>query len=130
MAVLADSSAWIAYFRSATTPVSLKLRHLVDLEADVVLCGPVLTEVLRGIREDAQHRKISRILDSFDYIEADKKDHRSAADIYRKCRAKGFTVRSPVDCTIAALALRHGLEVLHDDRDYDAIARFHPLRIF
>ena len=131
MAVLADSSAWISYFRtSGRNAAADKLEKLIELEADVVLCGPVLTEVLRGVREDAQYRKILRILNAFDYVEADKQDYRSSAEIYRLCCSRGFSVRSPVDCTIAALALRHELEVLHDDRDYDAIARFHPLRIF
>ena len=131
MAVLADSSAWISCFRTSGRNVAAdKLEKLVDLEADVVVCGPVLTEVLRGVREDAQYRKIARILDSFDYVEADRQDYRFAADIYRKCRARGFTVRSPVDCTIAALSLRHDFEVLHDDRDYDVIAKCFPLRTF
>jgi predicted nucleic acid-binding protein len=131
MAVLADSSAWIAFFRTRSqSPVADKLEKLIGLEADVCLCGPVLAEVLRGIREDTQHRKISSILESFEYYEADKETYRHAAHIYRHCRAKGFTIRSTVDCTIAAVALRHDLEVLHDDRDYGVIARFFPLRLF
>jgi hypothetical protein len=36
-------------------------------------------------------------------------------------------VRSGVDCLIAACAIRHGLTVLHHDRDFDAIARVSPL---
>jgi predicted nucleic acid-binding protein len=131
MAVLADSSAWISYFRtSSRNPAADKLEKLIQLESDVWLCGPVLSEVLRGVRDDAQHRKIAAILDSFDYAEADKGTYRYAAEIYRGCRAKGFTIRSTVDCIIAAIALQHDLEVLHDDRDFDAIARFLPLRIF
>lgn len=131
MAVLADSSAWISFFRtSSRNSVADKLEKLIELEADVCLCGPVLAEVLRGIREDAQHRKISSILDSFEYYEADKETYRHAAHIYRHCRARGFTIRGTADCTIAAIALRHDLELLHDDRDYEVIARFFPLRLF
>jgi predicted nucleic acid-binding protein len=51
-----------------------------------------------------------------------------AAGLYRTARARGVTVRSSVDCLIAACALRHDLEVLHRDRDFDAIARVSPLR--
>src|SRR5215212_3179458 len=110
MAVLPDSSAWIAYFRtSARMPVADKLEKLIELEADVCLCGPVLCEVLCGIREDAQYRKISAILDSFDYVEADKSTYREAGHIYRHCRARGFNIRGTVDCIIAALALQHDL---------------------
>jgi predicted nucleic acid-binding protein len=37
------------------------------------------------------------------------------------------TVRSGVDCLIAACAIRNGLAVLHHDRDFDALARVSPL---
>ena len=33
-----------------------------------------------------------------------------------------------VDCLIAACALRHGLTVVHVDRDFDLIARVSPLQ--
>ena len=40
----------------------------------------------------------------------------------------GKTVRSSVDCPIAACALLHDVEVVHCDRDYEAIAAVAPLR--
>jgi predicted nucleic acid-binding protein len=40
----------------------------------------------------------------------------------------GVTIRSSVDCLIAACAIRNGLPILHSDRDFDAIARFTPLQ--
>jgi predicted nucleic acid-binding protein len=51
-----------------------------------------------------------------------------AARLYRTARTRGVTVRSSVDCLIAARALPHDLEVLHRDGDFDAIARVYPLR--
>ena len=47
--------------------------------------------------------------------------------LYRAARRAGFTPRSGVDCLIAACALRHGLTVVHVDRDYAALARISPL---
>lgn len=43
-------------------------------------------------------------------------------------RPQGRTVRSLVDCLIAAVALRHDVALLHKDADYDAIAGCLPLR--
>jgi predicted nucleic acid-binding protein len=40
----------------------------------------------------------------------------------------GVTIRSGVDCLIAACAIRRGLTVLHDDRDDPAIARISELQ--
>ena len=51
-----------------------------------------------------------------------------AVDLYRSARRSGLTVRSSVDCLIAACAIRHDLEVMHRDRDYAAIAEISPLR--
>jgi len=51
----------------------------------------------------------------------------SAIDLFRRARRAGVTVRSSVDCLIAASALRHGLTVVHCDRDYDQLARVVPL---
>jgi predicted nucleic acid-binding protein len=51
-----------------------------------------------------------------------------AIDLYRAARRLGLTVRSSVDCLIAACALRHQLEVQHCDRDFDALARISALR--
>ena len=51
-----------------------------------------------------------------------------AAELYRSARRAGVTVRSSVDCLIAACALRHDLTVLHVDRDYEALARVSPFR--
>ena len=51
-----------------------------------------------------------------------------AVDLYRAARRAGLTVRSGVNCLIAACALRHGLELLHHDRDYETLARVSTLR--
>ena len=51
-----------------------------------------------------------------------------AAQLYRTARAAGTTIRSAADCLIATCALRHDLEVLHRDRDYEHLARVSPLR--
>lgn len=51
-----------------------------------------------------------------------------AIALYRSARIAGLTVRSGVDCLIAACALRHGLTVLHYDRDFECLARVSALR--
>jgi predicted nucleic acid-binding protein len=52
-----------------------------------------------------------------------------AAEIYREGRRKGHTIRSTTDCLIAAIAIENGVPMWHRDRDYDAIAKYTPLRI-
>ena len=47
--------------------------------------------------------------------------------LYRAARRAGLTVRSSVDCLIAACAIRHGFTVLHRDRDFPVLAKISPL---
>jgi hypothetical protein len=127
--ILPDSSAWIAFFHPQRNEVADRLDRLIDLDADICLCGPVLSEVLRGLTGPAELRRVKSIFEEYDYLDADRNTHERAAEIFRQCRAGGFTIRSIIDCIIAATALKHGAEILHQDRDYTTIARFIPLRI-
>ena len=52
-----------------------------------------------------------------------------AVDLFRSARRAGLTIRSGVDCLIAACAIRNSLTVLHHDRDFDPLARVAPLQV-
>jgi len=56
-------------------------------------------------------------------------DFEKAADLYRTCRRRGETVRRLIDCLIAAVAIREHATILHNDRDFEALARHSKLRI-
>jgi predicted nucleic acid-binding protein len=124
--VLIDTSVWILVFK-ASRP--LDLETLVDLD-DVVTCLPVIQEVLQGFREEAAFRKAREAMYNFTIVEsplgADIFD--MAVGLYRTARKNGLTIRSSVDCLIAACALRHDLEVWHRDRDYAALGKVSGLR--
>ena len=125
--VLVDTSVWIAVFRRGT-PAALE--DLVDFD-DVVTCLPVVQEVLQGFQDPrafALAREAMHALPAVDSpLPQAAVDH--AVELYRAARRAGFTVRSGVDCLIAACAIRHHLEVLHDDRDYDVLARVSALQV-
>jgi predicted nucleic acid-binding protein len=44
-------------------------------------------------------------------------------------RKKGVTIRKPNDCLIAHHAIFYDIPVLHNDVDFDQIARFTALRL-
>ena len=130
MLFLPDTSAWIGYFSRNQTEAGIMLGKLITLDQDVCICGPTLMESLQGIRLDEQLKKISRILEHFQFLEIDREVYTSAANIYRTCRAGGYTIRKTIDCIIAATALKHDAHLVHNDRDFDAIAKFFPLKIY
>lgn len=125
--VLVDTSVWIAVFRKRN-PLVLE-RH-VELD-DVVLCLPVVQEILQGIGDQSAYRFAREALLAFPMVESPlaAEVFDVAIDLYRRARRAGLTVRSSVDCLISACALRNGLEVLHSDRDYDALSKIAPLAV-
>jgi len=52
-----------------------------------------------------------------------------AAELYKSLRKKGITIRKPVDCMIASVAIEYDIQLLHNDRDFDHIAKRSKLRI-
>ena len=45
------------------------------------------------------------------------------------CRNRGKTVRKPIDCLLAAIAIRAGASLFHCDSDFNVLARQAPLRV-
>jgi predicted nucleic acid-binding protein len=43
-----------------------------------------------------------------------------------RCRRKGMTIRSTIDCLIAQIAIEHDLELLHSDRDFENMVSVIP----
>lgn len=124
--VLVDTSVWVEAFRR---PARLDIERLVDFD-EIVTCLPVVQEVLQGFADDRAFELARRAMLALPIVEAplraDVVEH--AVGLYRAARRSGLTVRSGVDCLIAACALRHDLEVLHRDRDFEALARVSALR--
>ena len=124
--VLVDTSAWIEVFRK---PARLTLEDVVDFD-EIVTCLPVVQEVLQGFTSDAAFRGARDAMLALPIVESPlgEQVYLEAVDLYRRARRAGVTVRSGVDCVIAACAIRHGLTVLHNDRDYPALARVSELQ--
>ena len=124
--LLVDTSAWIEVFRK---PAGLDLASVGGLE-QVVTCLPVVQEVLQGFRDESAYRIAREAMLALPCVESPLPLARfeEAAALYRAARRAGFTVRSGVDCLIAACAIRHGLTVLHADRDFSVLARVSPLQ--
>jgi predicted nucleic acid-binding protein len=123
--LLVDTSVWIEVFRRDT---AFRLESVADLE-EVVTCLPVIQEVLQGFRDERAFQVARESLYALPIVESPltRAVFDEAIDLYRRSRQAGVTVRSGVDCLIAACALRHGLTVVHRDRDFNDLARISPL---
>lgn len=128
--MLVDTSVWIDFFNGHASAPAERLARAIAEGEPIHLPGLVLTEILLGLKNDTQARKVLDLLDAFDPVpEATRTDCVEAARLYRLCRARGFTIRSTIDCLIAQLCLRDSLALLTKDRDFEAIAQFTTLRL-
>jgi predicted nucleic acid-binding protein len=128
--ILADSSAWVEYLRATGSPVHLRLRQLIADEGDLATTEVAMMELLAGETTPDGVTRLRRLLGRFEVLPVEGlADYEAAAELYRRCRAAGETVRKLTDCLIAAVALRHGATLLHRDHDFEVIARHAPLRV-
>lgn len=125
---LVDTSVWIDFFVGCDSEQVKTLEQLIQSDSTIVVCGVVLTEVLQGISNDKQHQMVKDYLAPLIRLTIDEEVWMSAADIYRSLRRKGITIRKTNDCVIAATALQHNCCLLHNDRDFDAIEKYYPLK--
>jgi predicted nucleic acid-binding protein len=90
----------------------------------------VIQETLQGFREEGAFRIARESLLSLPIVESPLLSgvFEEAIGLYRSARRSGLTIRSSVDCLIAACALRHDLEVLHRDRDFPALSAVSSLK--
>lgn len=126
--ILLDSSAWITHLRGADVPALAEVRTILrERSSEVAVCEPVVMELLAGAAPGTVDR-LERVLDGLPSLRfSPETDFRTAAALHRSARATGETVRSMVDCLVAAVAIRHGAQVVHQDRDFDVLARISPL---
>jgi len=129
--ILVDSSAWIEYLRATGSDVHFRLRGLLEAGDELGTTEVVLMEILAGARSDREREALRRLLYgrcAFLPLRAPA-DYERAAELFRRCRRGGETVRKMTDCLVAVVAIGAGVELLHRDADFVAIARHAPLRL-
>lgn len=116
------------FLRDTGSPVC----DLVDelLERDIAVCDAVRMEVLAGARDETHLRSLRRLLARATLIRTETADYDDAAALYRRCRRQGETVRKLIDCLIAAAAIRADVPIVHNDSDFDALARHTELQVY
>ena len=123
--ILVDTSIWIELL-SARKP------HLNDEDLlRFATCGPIVQEVLQGLRPSVAS---DAFRDAFLALPILANPlplslFVQAAAIYADGRRRGLTIRSSIDCLIAAIAIVHSVPLWHRDRDFDAIAQYTPLQV-
>lgn len=127
--ILVDTSVWIDFLAGRNLQHVATLEKFILENEDLALCGIILTEILQGIADDTSYRRVRRSLDPLIMLAMSDLVFVRAADIYRKLRKQGITIRKTNDCIIAATAIEHQCHILHNDKDFALIAEHFPLSV-
>lgn len=127
---LYDTSAWIDFRKNVASALTNQLDE--DLQDNLVcICPVIIQEVLQGIREDADFESLKEDFKALKILQLEATEVAvAAAQLYRQLRKKGVTIRKPNDCLIATYAIHFGLELCHNDMDFDHIAAHTNLKIW
>jgi len=130
--ILVDTSVWIDFVRGRATKAVGRLRVALDRGVVAALTPVIFQEILQGADSEAAFRELREFFGSqaFLFPRDSLASHAEAARLYCECRRKGITIRSTIDCLIAQIAIEQGVALLHDDRDFDGIARVAPKLTF
>jgi len=124
--LLIDSSVWIDAQQGKATDAT-RFVDSRDESEEIATTGVIFQEVLQGIRSQSHYERMRQVLWSLLILEPrELSTYEVAAQLYRSARVAGFTIRTSSDCLIAALALEHGALLVHNDRDFVALAQVEP----
>lgn len=129
--ILVDTSVWISFFNKEDSRAAKRLKELLEVEEDLCLIDLILVEILQGLKDDALFEEIKNYLLTFPILRAKSLvTFIHAAEIYRLCKKKARPVKKTIDTIIAAVALENGVELFHQDKDFEQIASCANLKIY
>jgi predicted nucleic acid-binding protein len=135
MKVLVDTPVWSLALRRKAGDLAANERRIVDLLRQVVddgraqLIGSVRQELLSGLREEAQFRRLRDYLRDFPDTIVATEDYEEAARASNECRKAGVAT-TPVDMLICAVGMHRGWQIFSTDRDFTHYGQVLPIQLF
>jgi hypothetical protein len=126
--ILVDTSVLIGYLKGQT---GLKINLFANIMSHGIPYGfsaYTYLETLQGARDERELKQLREYLatESIYFLPETLAIYEKAALLHYNLRRHGVTVRGSVDALIALTAIEHKLLLLHDDRDFDGIAKWTP----
>jgi predicted nucleic acid-binding protein len=126
-----DSSTWIDFLNGKQSRNAALLQLQIREFYPVHICPPIFQEILQGIKNDERFEEVRDLVFGLNLLSLDPYFAVDGAiSLYRKLRKEGSTVRKPNDCLIAFYAIHFKLMLVHNDKDFDKIAKHSALKIY
>lgn len=133
--VLVDTPAWSLALRRKAGDLNEREKAITEALVHLVrdgraqLIGVVRQELLSGIRQAEQFRKLREYLRAFDEPRLTIADYEQAAEMHNLCRSRGIA-GSAIDFLICAIAYRRNWEILTRDHDFERYAKMLGVKLF
>ena len=127
--IVADTSVWIDYFNGVIAEHTDRLDS--DLESNRIIIGDlIIAELLQGFKTDKEYNSAKKLIENLEYRDfLGKEIVIKTADNYRYLRKKGITVRKTIDVIIATFCIENNYQLIHNDRDFDALEKYLDLKV-
>ncbi len=125
-----DTSVWIEFINTTTGKKNPLLREIIKND-ELVMIPVIMQEVLQGMKEDTTFTQFRDAFLNFKILDSNQTGLAiKAASLYRFLRKKGITIRKPNDCLIAVTCIEENISLIHNDKDFDNIAKYTSLKIY
>ena len=125
--MIVETSVWIDLLYGRLTAQTEWIGRNIS---NIALTDLILTEYLRGIRQDALYIATHKHLLEFHVFDTCGTDVAVAsAQNYRALRSKSTTIRSTIDCLTATFCILQGHSLLHNDRDFHPFEKHLGLKV-
>ena len=130
--ILVDTSVLIDLFKGNDNDAVCDFREVILQQVPFGITSVIYQEILQGARTRKEYTLLNEYLSTqrFFHPKDAVASYAGAANIYFSCRRKGVTIRSTIDCLIAQITLEHRFFLLHNDKDFTAMAPVIGLRIY
>lgn len=129
--ILIDTSAFVEFLNCTGSREDRIIEKLIADDEDIAIPDISLTEILQGVRNEQEYVEVKTSLLTFPILSLkDTNSYIAAVNLYRKCKKKGATVRNTLDLLVAQISIEHKATVLHNDRDFEAIAKICDLKLY
>jgi predicted nucleic acid-binding protein len=126
--ILVDTSVLIGYLKGQSGPKIELFEKALSRGIPFGISAYTYQEILQGARDEKELEQLREYLSTqtIYFFSELLKAYDNAALLYFRLRRHGVTLRGIIDVLIALTAIENELFLLHDDRDFDLMARFAP----
>ena len=127
---IVDTSVWIDYFNGKIDERTDATEKFI-IEGELLMLPIILQEVLQGIRSAKDFSTVKNAFLRNTFFNFNTIDMAlEAASLFRFLKRNGVTIRKPNDSLIAAICIQNNFSLLHNDKDFNNIAKYTSLKIY